>query len=216
MSHTYNIPENYKVEKGLPIDFLGEKIKDEKCKDIFIMQVENLVWKYHLVNDDAFEQPGPLTGKKGVCIFEVQLKEEVDPELMTEIIASFIPRRMILAFFAEKNYALASFIPGEYGLPPSVQTTKYMKYDENDPIEILDSTEDAHKEYQVIQRRIQGTIRERKREALIEQAFEKVKFRRKEKNKNTLDEFDILFSQANLDKIREDAEYVEEQLRVDL
>ncbi len=216
MGHAYNIPETYRVEKGLPVDFLGEKIKNEKCKDIFEMQVESLVWKYHLVNDEALGEPGFLTSKKGICVFEVQLKEEVDPELMTEIIASFIPRRMILAFFAGKRMALSSYIPGDYGLPPTLQTCQFTKIEENSTIEILDFDKDLHKDYSVIQRRVLSSIREKKKEILIEQAFEKIKFKKKERNKNALDEFDILFSQANLDKIREDAEFVEEQLRVDL
>lgn len=216
MSRTYNIPADYRVDKGIPVEFLSQKIKDEKCKSIFENQVEAITWKFHLINDDDKNTPGSITSKKGICVFEVKLMEEVEPELMAEIIAGFLPRRMILCFVVENKMALVSYIPGEYGLPPSLQASKYINQNDSDVINILDPEKDLHKDYKTIQRRIISTIYEKKKELLINQAFEKVKLKKRIASKNTLDEFDILFSQANLDKIREDAEYVEEQLRVDL
>ena len=212
MNRIYNIPGEYLVEKGLPIEFLNQKIKDEKCKEIFTEQVDSIIWKYQLVNDEDLSLPGTLTVKKGICIFEVDLKEEVNPELLTEIIASFIPRRMVIAFWLDKRLALSSYIPGEYGLTPTLQATDFYDTDVTKEVRILDFDEDSHKDYTVIQRRILNAIRERKKEALIEEAFNKVKI--KKKKVTELKDFDLLFSSENLDKIREDAEYVEEQLRV--
>lgn len=205
----YNVPSQYKVDKGLPIEFLGQKIKDEKCKEIFEEEVQSLQWCFQIVDDEILQTGGSLTGKKGISVFEVQLRHEISAELMTEIIAGMIPRRMLLCFICKDRMALSAYIPGEYGLTPRLQVSDYESLDTTHSINIWDAKEDSKKDYQEIHRRMLRQIREQKRVSMIEQAFTKIQ---KEKKK-VKDEFDFLFSQENLDKIREDAEFVEEQLR---
>lgn len=210
MSRSYNIPASFMVEKGLPIEFLNQKIKNDKCREIFDSVVKSITWKYQIVNDDVLSIPGALTGKRGISVFEVLLKTEADPELLTEIIAGFIPRRMVLIFISEDMMAISSYVPDEHGLEPRLQNTCFYEYSVNAQIDIYNIREDLHKDYKVIQRRILGELKEKKKEMLIDKTFAQVS----KTKKNRLDDFDILFSQANLDKIREDAEFVEEQLKV--
>lgn len=205
----YNVPRQYLVDKGLPIEFLGQKIKDEKCREIFDEEVKSILWSYQIVDDEMLHVGGNLTSKKGISVFEIELHHEIPAELMMEIIASFIPRRMVISFICRNEYALSAYIPGEYGLLPRLQASDYIPLDTTQQIKILDFEQDENKDYQEIHRRILRDIREQKRIAMVEKAFSNIQ---KEKKKQD-DSFDFLFSQENLDKIREDAEFVEEQLR---
>ena len=88
---------------------------------------------------------------------------------------------------------------------------EFYPYDSSRMIEILDFAQDADKNVEEIHDRILSVIRQQKRVIMIEKAFANL-------HKNTEKEPDLEyeFSEENLEKIREDANYVQEQLKVDI
>ena len=40
----YNIPKQYKVDKGMPLDTLFEKIENAKCRRVFETEIVSVEW----------------------------------------------------------------------------------------------------------------------------------------------------------------------------
>ena len=78
-------------------------------------------------------------------------------------------------------------------------------------IEILDFEQDANKSVEEIHNRIMSEIRQQKKEIMIEKAFAGM-----HKSVQQEPDLEYEFSEENLEKIREDANFVQEQLRVDV
>ncbi len=204
----YNIPRQYKVEKGMPLKTLSDKIEHLKCRRIFESTVASVEWCYHLVDKEGITNVVELVREKGMSVFEIQLKNKVSPDLLTEIFAGLIRRPMVITYLCDGELSLGAFIPtGESGAGKMCATDFY-PYDAERMIELIDYATDSDKSTEQIHRRIFAMIRQQKRVIMIEKAFERLSQEREEE-KMTFE-----FSLENLDKIRADADFVQSQLRV--
>lgn len=201
----YNIPKQYRVEKGMPLEALYSRIENEKCREIFQTEIISMEWCYHITDGDAAQERSALLRRKGISVFEVITKHKVSPELMTEVFAGLICKRFIIVYLCEQELAMAAFIPEENKLC----TTDFYAYDAARMIEIIDFAQDADKGIEEIHERILSVIRQQKREIMIEKAFAGL-YKAPEKEPDL--EFE--FSEENLEKVREDANFVQEKLQV--
>lgn len=206
----YNIPRQYKVDKGMPLDVLFDKIENTKCRRIFEEEIESITWSYHIV--DSFERMDMMTllRQKGISVFEVQMRRKISPELMTEIFAGLLQRPIVMVYICEEELSMGTFIPNSDGKAGKYCTTDFYPYDTERMIEILDFEEDAGKSTEQIHMRILATLKQQKRIIMIEKAFERID--KDDKKRNEALSFE--FSFENLDKIRRDAAFVTEQLKV--
>ena len=62
----YNIPKQYKVDKGMPLDALFQKIDNLKCRRIFEAGIESVEWSYHLVDKEGVKDMKTLVREQGV------------------------------------------------------------------------------------------------------------------------------------------------------
>ena len=44
----YNIPKQYRVDKGMPLEALYPRMKDSKCREIFETEIVSMEWCYHI------------------------------------------------------------------------------------------------------------------------------------------------------------------------
>ena len=106
---------------------------------------------------------------------------------------------------------MATFVPGENEEEGKICATDFYSYDMSHMIEILDFEQDANKSVEEIHNRIMSVIRQQKKEIMIEKAFAGM-----HKSVQQEPDLEYEFSEENLEKIREDANFVQEQLRVDV
>lgn len=204
----YNIPKQYKVDKGMPLDALFEKLENPKCRKILESGVECVKWCYHIVDKEGITNMVELVREKGLSVFEVSLKRKICPDLLTEVFAGLLQRPIVLVYLCEGELSMGIFVPTGKGSTGRMCSTDFYPYDEERMIELLDYERDCNKTADQIHRRIFTTLRQQKRLIMIEKEFEKL---------NEKTEEDILsfeFSLENLDKIRADSEFVQAQLRV--
>ena len=192
----YNIPKQYRVDKGMPLEALYPRMKDSKCREIFETEIVSMEW---------------LLRKKGISVFEVITRQKISPELMTEVFADLIRKRFVIVYLCEQEIAMATFVPGENEEEGKICATDFYSYDMSHMIEILDFEQDANKSVEEIHNRIMSEIRQQKKEIMIEKAFAGM-----HKSVQQEPDLEYEFSEENLEKIREDANFVQEQLRVDV
>lgn len=211
----YNIPKQYKVDMGMPIEAFLPNIANEKCREIFENEIECLTWSFQITDGEPTSNVYELMKKKGLSVFEVIMNTEISTELMTEVFAGLIPKRFVILYLCNGELAIGTYMPGENGKGGKMCATDYYPYDSSRMIDIIDFKQDCGKSVEEIHARLMSTIRQQKRIIMIEKAFEKMKnlsgSKSEEKNEENM-AYD--FSEENLDKIREDAEYVKEQLKV--
>lgn len=206
----YNIPKKYKVDKGMPIDALTKRIDNEKCRMIFENEIASIRWCYQLVDNDDIHDVNMLIRQNGISVFEVVMNHKISTELMTEMLTSLIPKRCVITYIYEDELAMATFIPGENGYASRLCATDYYRFDRSKTIEILNYEYDSNKTMEQIHRRILATVRQQKRVIMVEKAFESLQ-------KNTppkQPEVEFSFDEESIARIREDADFVQEQLHV--
>lgn len=204
----YNIPRQYKVDKGMPLNMLFEKIDNLKCRRIFETEIESVEWSYHLVDKDGITNMAELVREKGLSVFEIRLKRKVSPDLLTEVFAGLIQRPMVMVYLCSGELSMGTFIPMGKGNAGRMCATDFYPYDADRMIELLDFDTDCNKSTDQIHRRIYATLRQQKRVIMIEKAFERLSM------ENEREALSFEFSLENLDRIRADADFVQSQLRV--
>jgi len=202
----YNIPKQYKIDKGMPLEPLFAKIDNLKCRRVFECEIESVEWSYHIVDKDGVTGMAALLREKGLSVFEVCLKRMISPDLLTEVFAGLLQRPMVLVYLCGKELSMGTYMPSDKG--GKMCSTEFYPYDEKRMIEVLDFGMDNNKDIDQIHRRIFATIRQQKRMIMIEKAYDRLN---KDNEKET---FAFAFSPENLDRIRADADYVQSQLRV--
>ena len=48
----YNIPKQYRVDKGMPLEALYPRMKDSKCREIFETEIVSMEWCYHITEGE--------------------------------------------------------------------------------------------------------------------------------------------------------------------
>ncbi|MDE6917771.1 MAG: hypothetical protein K2P39_13355 [Lachnospiraceae bacterium] len=202
----YNIPKQYKVDKGMPLDVLFQKIDNLKCRRIFEAEIESVEWSYHLVDKEGVKDMKALVREQGLSVFEVNLRHRIAPDLLTEIFAGLLQRPILMVYLCDGELSMGTYIP--VGKSGRTCSTEFYPYDADRMIEVLDYDMDSGSTTQQIHKRIYATLCQQRRMILIEKAFERLN---KESEKET---FAYEFSLENLDRIRADADFVQSQLRV--
>ena len=105
---------------------------------------------------------------------------------------------------------MGTFIPMGRGTTGRMCSTDFYPYDMNRMIELMDFEKDSNRNVDQIHRRIFATIRSQKHIIMIEKAYEQLDPRTDTDNEILSFEFSL----ENLDKIREDADFVQSQLSV--
>lgn len=208
----YNIPKKYRVDKGMPLEALSQRIANTKCRQIFETEIESITWCYQIVDEENLTDASALIRQNGVSVFEVQMKSKVSTELLTELLAGLIPKRTLITYICDNELAVATFVPAEKGFAAKICATDYYPFDITRMIEMIDFEKDCDKPVTEIYKRIFMTIRQQKRIIMIEKAFENMN---KSKPKPQQQQMDFEFAIENLAKIREDAKYVQNQLHVE-
>ncbi|MDE7207599.1 MAG: DUF4391 domain-containing protein [Lachnospiraceae bacterium] len=204
----YNIPRQYKVEKGMPLKTLFEKVNNLKCRRVFESEIACVEWCYHLTDKNGITSVAELVREKGISFFEVNLKRKISPDLLLEVFAGLIRKPMVITFLCDGELSMGAFIPvGENGAG-RMCTTDFYPYDAERMIELIDYETDSNKSAEEIHKRIFKMIRQQKRVIMIEKAFERIS---QEKEREMMS---FEFSFENLDQIRADADFVQSQLRV--
>lgn len=209
----YNIPKKYKVDKGMPLEALSQHIDNDKCKRIFETEIASVTWCYQIIDDkEQTEQltPTMLIRQQGISVFEVSMKHKVSTELMTEMITSLIPKRSFITYLCEGELAMAVYIPSQNGYASKMCATDYYPFDTEKMIEIMNYEYDADKTVDQIHKRMLAMVRQQKRIIMVEKAFESLE-QHKVMKKSDLD---YTFDEEALNRIREDADFVQEQLHV--
>ena len=99
----YNIPKQYKVDKGMPLEVLFQRIDNLKCRRIFESGIESVEWSYHLVDKEGIANRTELVKERGVSLFEVKLRRKISPDLLTEVFAGLLQRPMVLAYLCDDS-----------------------------------------------------------------------------------------------------------------
>ena len=206
----YNIPRQYKVDKGMPLEALFQRIENPKCRRIFEAEVECVTWKYHIVDKEGISSIAELVKERGLSVFEVSLKRKIAPDLLTEVFAGLLQRSMVLVYLCNGELSMGTFIPMGKGTTGRMCSTDFYPYDDSRMIELMDYEKDSNKNTDQIHKRIFATIRQQKRIIMIEKAYEGLS--PVESAESEILSFE--FSLENLDKIRADADFVQSQLRV--
>lgn len=204
----YNIPKQYKVDKGMPLDVLFQRIDNLKCRRIFESEIESIEWSYHLVDKEGITNMMELVREHGLSIFEVNLRRKISPDLLTEVFAGLLQRPMVMVYLCDGELSMGTFIPMGKGTTGRMCSTDFYPYDADRMIELLDFETDCDKNVDQIHKRIFATLRQQKRIIMIEKASERLN---KDREKET---FAFEFSLENLDRIRADADFVQSQLKV--
>lgn len=204
----YNIPKQYKVDKGMPLNALFEKIDNLKCRRVFEAEVESVEWSYHLVDKEGITNIMELVREKGLSVFEIKLRRKISPDLLTEVFAGLIQRPMVMVYLCDGELSMGTFIPTGKGTVGKMCSTDFYPYDSGRMIELIDYVADSDKNTDQIHKRIFATLCQQKRMIMIEKAFERLC----RDSENEMLSFE--FSLENLDRIRADADFVQSQLRV--
>lgn len=204
----YNIPKQYKVDKGMPLDALFRRIDNLKCRRIFESEIESMEWRYHLVDKDGITNRAELVREQGLSVFEVNLRRKISPDLLTEVFAGLLQRPVVMVYFCGGEMSMGTFLPMGEGMPDKMCSTDFYPYDADRMIELLDFETDWDKSVDQIHRRILADLRQQKRVIMIEKAFERLN---KERERES---FAFEFSLENLERIRADADFVQSQLKV--
>ena len=202
----YNIPKQYKVDKGMPLDALFQKIDNLKCRRIFETEIESVEWSYHLVDKEGIKDMRELVREQGLSVFEVNLKRKIDPDLLTDVFSGLLQRPILMVYLCNGELSMGTYIP--IGKSSRTCSTDFYPYDADRLIEVMDYDADSGKTTQQIHKRIYAMLFHQKRMIMIEKAFEQL-------NKdNEKESFAFEFSLENLDRIRADADFVQSQLKV--
>lgn len=204
----YNIPKQYKVDKGMPLEPMFQKIDSLKCRRVFECEVESVEWSYQIVDRKGITNIAELLREKGLSVFEICLKRKVAPDLLTEVFAGLLQRPMVLVYLCGGELSMGTFIPGAKGTAGKMCSTDFYPYDADRMIDLLDFSEDSDKTADQIHKRIFATLRQQKRMIMIEKAYERLS------KDNEKENFAFEFSLENLDRIRADADFVQSQLKV--
>lgn len=204
----YNIPKQYKIDKGMPLDALFQKIDNLKCRRVFECEIESMEWSYQIADREGVTGMASLLKQKGLSVFEVCLKRKISPDLLTEVFAGLLQRPMVLIYLCGGELSMGTFMPSGSGASGKMCSTEFYPYDAKRMIEVLDFGMDNDKDIEQIHKRIFATIRQQKRMIMIEKAFDRLN---KDSEKETLA---FEFSAENLNRIRADADYVQSQLKV--
>lgn len=204
----YNIPRQYKVDKGMPLDALFQKVDNLKCHRIFSSEVVSVEWCYHLVDKKGIKDMAGLVREPGVSVFEVRLKHMVAPDLLTEVFAGILQRPIVMVYLCGRELSMGTFIPTGQGAVGRMCSTDFYPYDVERMIEVIDYEFDNGKSVDEIHRRIYATLRQQRRAIMIEKAFEKLG------RETERESFAFEFSFENLERIRADADFVQSQLKV--
>ncbi len=202
----YNIPKQYKVDKGMPLDALFQKIDNLKCRRIFEAEIESVEWIYHMVDKEGIKDMKELVREQGLSVFEVNLKRKVDPDLLTDVFAGLLQRPMLMVYLCEGELSMGTYIP--VGKSSRTCSTDFYPYDADRLIEVMDYDTDSGRTTQQIHKRIYAMLFQQKRAIMIEKAFERLN------RDNERESFAFEFSLENLDRIRADADFVQSQLKV--
>lgn len=202
----YNIPKQYKVDKGMPLDALFQKIDNLKCRRVFEAEIESVEWSYHLVDKDGVKDMKELVREQGLSVFEVNLRRKISPDLLTDVFAGVLQRPIVMVYLCDGELSMGTYI--STGRTTRTCSTDFYPYDVDRMIEVLDFDLDYDKTTQQIHKRIYATLCQQKRMIMIEKAFERLS------KENEGDSFAFEFSLENLDRIRADADFVQSQLRV--
>lgn len=202
----YNIPKQYKVDKGMPLDALFQKIDNLKCRRIFEAEIESVEWIYHMVDKEGIKDMKELVREQGLSVFEVNLKRKVDPDLLTDVFAGLLQRPMLMVYLCEGELSMGTYIP--VGKSSRTCSTDFYPYDADRLIEVMDYDIDSGRTTQQIHKRIYAMLFQQKRAIMIEKAFERLN------RDNERESFAFEFSLENLDRIRADADFVQSQLKV--
>ena len=202
----YNIPKQYKVDKGMPLDALFQKIDNLKCRRIFETEIESVEWSYHLVDKEGIKDIKELVREQGLSVFEVNLKRKIDPDLLTDVFSGLLQRPILMVYLCNGELSMGTCIP--VGKSSRTCSTDFYPYDSDRLIEVMDYDADSGKTVQQIHKRIYAMLFHQKRMIMIEKAYEQL-------NKdNERESFAFEFSLENLDRIRADADFVQSQLKV--
>lgn len=202
----YNIPKQYKVDKGMPLDALFQKIDNLKCRRIFEAEIESVEWIYHMVDKEGIKDMKELVREQGLSVFEVNLKRKVDPDLLTDVFAGLLQRPMLMVYLCDGELSMGTYIP--VGKSSRTCSTDFYPYDADRLIEVMDYDTDSGRTTQQIHKRIYAMLFQQKRAIMIEKAFERLN------RDNERESFAFEFSLENLDRIRADADFVQSQLKV--
>ncbi len=204
----YNIPKQYKVDKGMPLEALFQKIDNLKCRRIFEAEIECVEWSYQLVDKEGVKDRKELIREPGLSVFEVILKRKLSPELLTEVFTGLFQRPVVMVYLCGGEMAMGTYMPEGKGSVGRMCSTDFYSFDADRMIELLDYNTDYGRTTQQIHKRIYAALRERKRVIMIEKAFERLN------REHERVSFDFEFSLENLDRIRADADFVQSQLMV--
>lgn len=202
----YNIPKQYKVDKGMPLDVLFQKIDNLKCRRIFESEIESVEWSYHLVDKEGIKDMKELVRQQGLSVFEVNLKRKIDPDLLTDVFSGVLQRPILMVYLCNGELSMGTYI--SVGKSSRTCSTDFYPYDADRMIEVMDYDADSGKTTQQIHKRIYAMLFQQKRMIMIEKAFESLN---KESERES---FAFEFSLENLDRIRADADFVQSQLKV--
>ena len=134
----YNIPRQYKVEKGMPLEALFQRIDNLKCRRIFEAEIESVEWCYHMVDKDGITNTMELMRERGLSVFEVNLRRKICPDLLTEVFARILQRPIVMVYLCEGELAMGTFIPMGKGATGRMCSTDFYPYDTERMIELLD------------------------------------------------------------------------------
>lgn len=204
----YNIPRQYRVDKGMPLNTLFAKIDNLKCRRIFESEVEAVEWCYHLVDKEGITNVAELVREKGFSVFEIRLKHKISPDLLTEVFAGLIRRPMVMAYLCDGELSMGVFIPAGESSAGRMCSTDFYPYDAERMIELMNYDTDGNMTTEQIHKRIFAMVRQQKRVIMIEKAFERLSREREQEIMS------FEFSIENLDKIRADADFVQSRLKV--
>ncbi len=206
----YNIPKQYKVDKGMPLNVLFQRIENEKCREIFKSGIESVTWNYQITDAEGIADANALIRQKGISVFEIVLKHKISTELLTEVMASLMQKPMVLVCLCEDELAMGTYLPCCKGNTGKTVTTDFYPYDMSRLIEILDFGQDTGKSAEQIHKRIYMTLRQQRKVIMIEKAFQSM-----QRDKMPRMDLSFEFSMENIARIREEAEYCESRLRVE-
>lgn len=209
----YNIPKKYKIDRGMPVELINQKIENEKCRQVFNSEIEKMTWCYQITNENILDAKG-LMRAKGISMFEVVMKNKISTELMTEVISTLIPKRFIIMYICDGELAIGTYIPAEERVPAKMSVTDFYPYDGDRMIEILDFEQDSNRSIEEIHARFLQTVRYQRKMIMIEKAFQsmsnKTNVEEKQESKETVLNFDL----DEINRIREEARFVQQQLTV--
>lgn len=204
----YNIPKQYKVEKGMPLEPLFQRIDNLKCRRVFEAGIESVEWCYQMVDREGITNTVELMRERGLSFFEVCLKSKIAPELLTEVFSRILQRPIVIVYLCGGELSMGAFIPMGKGTTGRTCFTDFYPYDSERMIEILDYEKDFNKNTDQIHKRIFATMRQQKRIIMIEKAFEQLN------QEQERESFSQELSIENLDRICADADFLQSQLRV--